>query len=450
MFTLIIEDKHGSVADEYTFEDGEFLVGRSQSADIILPSDNVSRRHARLYTVDGKCYVEDLGSSNGVFVNGRRIHEVFHIQRSAQIKVGDYYLHIEGADAEDEERVYCHLLGQNLGFADQVFKIQRTVTLIGRGKDCSLTLIDPSISRIHSKLTVDRNGGLVLEDLKSSNGTFANNERIEVASIGHRDVIRIGNAEFIVEVPQSSGRSSSPAGSVADYDESWGDSGGGGRGTWVVLGIIGVMLALGAIVFAIVGGPSDSDAPVEPAPKAETDKGDSEKKAKKKSPEEDEKDREAEEIDYHTGEGTKHVKKKRWGKALKSWERVKDLDPLNSKAQRAINQIKTWQGHKKLLAEAAGLEKQKKFGSAAKKLRTILADKGSVYNEGAEGQLNKLMDMKAGMMMEANPKTASTNCLELKAALAIYKDVRLIDPRDEAVADGLKRTEAAMTKANCK
>ena len=95
MFTLIIEDKHGGIADEYSFEEGEFYIGRSHTSDIILPSDNVSRRHARLYTVDGKCYIEDLNSSNGVFVNGRRIHEVYQIQRSAQIKVGDYYLHIE-------------------------------------------------------------------------------------------------------------------------------------------------------------------------------------------------------------------------------------------------------------------------------------------------------------------------------------------------------------------
>ena len=48
MFTLTIEDKHGGIADEYEFAEGEFLVGRSHSADIILPSDNVSRRHARL------------------------------------------------------------------------------------------------------------------------------------------------------------------------------------------------------------------------------------------------------------------------------------------------------------------------------------------------------------------------------------------------------------------
>jgi len=204
MFTLIIEDKHGGIADEYSFEEGEFYIGRSHTSDIILPSDNVSRRHARLYTVDGKCYIEDLNSSNGVFVNGRRIQEVYQIQRSAQIKVGDYYLHIE-SDADqgaEEEKTWCKLTGRNLAFVNQVFRVQRKVNLLGRGKDCTLTIIDPSVSRIHSKLSVERSGALTLEDLKSSNGTFVNDERIEVATVQHRDVIRIGNVEFLVEIPE--------------------------------------------------------------------------------------------------------------------------------------------------------------------------------------------------------------------------------------------------------
>ena len=111
---------HGGVADEYSFEEGEFLIGRSHGADIILPSDNVSRRHARLYTVDGRCYLEDLGSANGVFVNGRRIHEVHEIESSAQVRVGDYYLHVksDASSASNEDRVHCKLRGRNLSVAD--------------------------------------------------------------------------------------------------------------------------------------------------------------------------------------------------------------------------------------------------------------------------------------------------------------------------------------------
>ena len=69
MFTLIIEDKYGAIVDEYSFEDGEFVIGRSQSCDIVLAADNVSRRHGRLFTMDGCCYIEDLKAANGIWLN---------------------------------------------------------------------------------------------------------------------------------------------------------------------------------------------------------------------------------------------------------------------------------------------------------------------------------------------------------------------------------------------
>ena len=87
MYTVIIEDKDGGQATRTTCEEGQALiVGRSNQCDIILPSDNVSRRHARLYVQDGRCYAEDLGSSNGVYVNGKRIHRVTELGRSAHVR----------------------------------------------------------------------------------------------------------------------------------------------------------------------------------------------------------------------------------------------------------------------------------------------------------------------------------------------------------------------------
>lgn len=50
---------------------GSWVVGRSRSCDVRLVDDAVSRRHARV-TVRGGCWtIEDLGSSNGTWVNGR-------------------------------------------------------------------------------------------------------------------------------------------------------------------------------------------------------------------------------------------------------------------------------------------------------------------------------------------------------------------------------------------
>jgi hypothetical protein len=49
------------------------LIGRSRDCDVTLDDPNVSRRHAELRNEDGRWIVTDLGSTNGVKVNGRRV-----------------------------------------------------------------------------------------------------------------------------------------------------------------------------------------------------------------------------------------------------------------------------------------------------------------------------------------------------------------------------------------
>jgi hypothetical protein len=51
------------------------LIGRSRDCDVTLEDPNASRRHAELRNEDGRWIVTDLGSTNGVKVNGRRVEE---------------------------------------------------------------------------------------------------------------------------------------------------------------------------------------------------------------------------------------------------------------------------------------------------------------------------------------------------------------------------------------
>jgi pSer/pThr/pTyr-binding forkhead associated (FHA) protein len=51
------------------------LLGRSSACQIVFADDTVSRRHAELRLRDGAWFIRDLGSSNGTWVNGRRVVE---------------------------------------------------------------------------------------------------------------------------------------------------------------------------------------------------------------------------------------------------------------------------------------------------------------------------------------------------------------------------------------
>ncbi len=76
----------------------ELTLGRVQTNDIVLPRGNVSKRHARMVCKDGKCILVDLKSTNGTFVNGRRMSAPRVIHPDDVIHIGDFKLTCEVID----------------------------------------------------------------------------------------------------------------------------------------------------------------------------------------------------------------------------------------------------------------------------------------------------------------------------------------------------------------
>jgi PAS domain-containing protein len=58
---------------EYTLNNGENIVGRDSGCDVCLPIQGISKRHLNITVNGDSCYLQDLGSSNGTFMNGKAI-----------------------------------------------------------------------------------------------------------------------------------------------------------------------------------------------------------------------------------------------------------------------------------------------------------------------------------------------------------------------------------------
>ena len=102
MFTVVITEK-GGAQRRMDFDKNEVTIGRVQGNDIILPKGNVSKRHSRIVLKDNRFIVVDLKSTNGTYVNGRKITSPLVVKSGDKIYIGDFILTLEeGAGAYEE------------------------------------------------------------------------------------------------------------------------------------------------------------------------------------------------------------------------------------------------------------------------------------------------------------------------------------------------------------
>jgi hypothetical protein len=64
-------------------------LGRSDAADIMVDDPFASSAHARIFSRDGFMYLEDVGSTNGTFLNGRQARTAERLRPSDVIRIGD-------------------------------------------------------------------------------------------------------------------------------------------------------------------------------------------------------------------------------------------------------------------------------------------------------------------------------------------------------------------------
>jgi len=75
------------------------ILGRGQQCDVVLPEASVSRRHAQISVADERCFLVDLGSGNGTFLNGEHLAEPTPLVSGDEVRVGTAVLEFRLADS---------------------------------------------------------------------------------------------------------------------------------------------------------------------------------------------------------------------------------------------------------------------------------------------------------------------------------------------------------------
>lgn len=81
-------------------ENKEIVIGRSSDLDMVLVEDMVSRRHARIACSEQEIAIEDLGSTNGTFVNGEKIKRAM-LKEGDRVLIGTSILKVVMSDASN-------------------------------------------------------------------------------------------------------------------------------------------------------------------------------------------------------------------------------------------------------------------------------------------------------------------------------------------------------------
>lgn len=172
------------------------LVGRAENANLKIPNDYrfVSSRHFLLQYLENKLVIKDLNSTNGTYVNNKLLipEQQIPLHHNDIIRIGDDNFGISIGFTLVNPEEFQHPDDGFIASAPTMdLQISREIT-IGRLADNDIHLDAPDVSRRHAKIVLS-DGGYLLQDLNSRNGTYVNNELVTAKLLQEDDLIKIGN-----------------------------------------------------------------------------------------------------------------------------------------------------------------------------------------------------------------------------------------------------------------
>ncbi len=211
------------------------VIGRNRG-DLLLDDALVSGSHCRIVHRDGQWVIQDLGSTNGTVVDGRLVQET-RLSAGSEIGIGSCRLILFLGDADERPNVAggqldiawllddellpppegdspSDIVGQGLRLppgmtmavevvsgpdTGRVYALTRGSISIGR-RTGEVALSDVEVSRRHAFIEVFGRDMIFLRDISSTNGTYHNGRRVDLARIQSGDTIMCGKTVLRLSV----------------------------------------------------------------------------------------------------------------------------------------------------------------------------------------------------------------------------------------------------------
>lgn len=160
-------------------------IGKSSDNDIVIEDAFVSRKHLRIsLQANGEYLLEDLGSTNGTFVNGNRVQQKI-LSSNDVVKIGEtilpwknYFLSLPSKPFPSESPL-------------------KTIR-IGRSETNDFVIANPSVSQQHATLQIFSDEQFVLIDNNSTNGTYVSGKKIDKSWVSSSSQIQFGNEKILI------------------------------------------------------------------------------------------------------------------------------------------------------------------------------------------------------------------------------------------------------------
>ena len=213
----------------FSLAKGELTIGRNPGNDILIENAGVSRRHAVLKWSGDRATVEDLGSANGTFLNGRKVsrHElrdgdeitivkhrmIFRLPKEggapkveAPESIGQKTMFIDPAAIAQatagrpspRAEASTPVLRPRLLLPDlKKFPLESGEVSLGSGADCHIQLTGMFVARVHARILPQKEGQYKLIHVAGLAGTRVNGEKISEHILKHGDEIEIGKHKLL-------------------------------------------------------------------------------------------------------------------------------------------------------------------------------------------------------------------------------------------------------------